>query len=295
MYRYTFIIPHKDSKNLLYRCINSIPARDDIQIIVIDDNSSDKNFDLILFKKHNVDLVLLPASKTSGGARNVGLEKAKGKWILFADADDYYVNDFISILDEYCDLSSDLVFFDVDDSEQTLYKLSNLHPYLRNNLTREEENILKYKNTQVWSKMFKREFLIKYGFKFEETRNGNDILFAISTSYFCQSYSVIPLKVYVYCLNNLSISNKRKNISESMVFLTNSIKLNQFFNYIGLKPFTNSITRIILSLTKKYGPVYIIILLLKMIINGNSIFKKRNAYVNYISKIGSISKGLSDK
>lgn len=295
MYKYTFIIPHKDCQILLYRCIKSIPVRDDIQIIVVDDNSCDKTFDLDLFKKHNVELILLSFSKTSGGARNAGLEKAKGKWILFADADDYYVENFISILDKYSNATNDLLYFDVDDSEQPVYKLSNLHPHLRNNLTIEEENTLKYRNTQVWSKMFRHDFLIKYGFRFEETRNGNDILFAISTSYFCRSFSVIPYKIYVYCLNNHSISNKRKSISDNIIFLENSIKLNQFFNFIGLKEFTNSIIRIILSLLRKYGLIYTIKLLGGLLINSGSILKIRNTYVDYILRIDSSSNFSTNK
>jgi glycosyltransferase involved in cell wall biosynthesis len=39
MINYSFIIPHHNSPKLLERCLNSIPQRDDIEIIVVDDNS----------------------------------------------------------------------------------------------------------------------------------------------------------------------------------------------------------------------------------------------------------------
>ena len=35
---YTFIIPHHNCPDLLDRCLSSIPQRDDIQIVVVDDN-----------------------------------------------------------------------------------------------------------------------------------------------------------------------------------------------------------------------------------------------------------------
>ena len=38
-YTYSFIIPHKNCPNLLQRCVDSIPERDDVQVIVVDDNS----------------------------------------------------------------------------------------------------------------------------------------------------------------------------------------------------------------------------------------------------------------
>lgn len=39
MIKYSIIIPHHNVPTLLERCVNSIPQRDDIQIIVVDDNS----------------------------------------------------------------------------------------------------------------------------------------------------------------------------------------------------------------------------------------------------------------
>lgn len=37
--KYSVIIPHKNRQEIIQRCINSIPDRDDIEIIIIDDNS----------------------------------------------------------------------------------------------------------------------------------------------------------------------------------------------------------------------------------------------------------------
>ena len=39
MINYSIIIPHKNIPNLLQRCLDSIPNREDVQIIVVDDNS----------------------------------------------------------------------------------------------------------------------------------------------------------------------------------------------------------------------------------------------------------------
>ena len=57
---YSIIIPHKNTPNLLQQCLDSIPYRDDIQIIVVDDNSEDKTnisdtstFDKIQKQRHD--------------------------------------------------------------------------------------------------------------------------------------------------------------------------------------------------------------------------------------------------
>ena len=39
MINFSFIIPHKNTPDLLQKCLDSIPRRDDVQIIVVDDNS----------------------------------------------------------------------------------------------------------------------------------------------------------------------------------------------------------------------------------------------------------------
>ena len=38
---FSIIIPHKDIPDLLMRCLSSIPVSEDIQVIVVDDNSAD--------------------------------------------------------------------------------------------------------------------------------------------------------------------------------------------------------------------------------------------------------------
>ena len=39
IYNYTIIIPHKNTTDLLRKCIDSIPKRNDVQVIIVDDNS----------------------------------------------------------------------------------------------------------------------------------------------------------------------------------------------------------------------------------------------------------------
>jgi glycosyltransferase involved in cell wall biosynthesis len=90
---FSVIIPHKNRPDLLQYCLNSIPRRKDIQIIVVDDNSDE---DKVNFNKfpglddEYVEIYLTKEGKGAGYARNMGLKHAKGKWLLFADADDFF-------------------------------------------------------------------------------------------------------------------------------------------------------------------------------------------------------------
>ena len=109
---YSIIIPHKNIPQLLQRCLDSIPIRDDVQVIVVDDNSdTDKaNFDNFPKQKgKNYEYYLTKEGKGAGYARNVGLEHAKGKWVMFSDADDYFLPSFDNILNENQTSNADIL------------------------------------------------------------------------------------------------------------------------------------------------------------------------------------------
>ena len=71
---YSFIIPHHNTPELLARCIYSIPNRDDVEIIVVDDNSDEDK--KACSSRLDVRIIFIDKEHTKGAghARNVGLE-----------------------------------------------------------------------------------------------------------------------------------------------------------------------------------------------------------------------------
>ena len=114
---YSIIIPHRNIPLLLRRCLDSIPRRMDIQIIVVDDNSDPGQVDFEHFPGLDepcVEVYFTKEGKGAGYARNIGLKHAKGKWLLFADADDFYKESLLLSLDPYIDATFDIVYFGAD-------------------------------------------------------------------------------------------------------------------------------------------------------------------------------------
>lgn len=90
---YSIIIPHYNIPDLLRRSLASVPRREDVQIIVIDDCSNEQALaELREIEKDfpYVQFLYSEQNKTAGHARNVGLEYANGDYIMFADADDFF-------------------------------------------------------------------------------------------------------------------------------------------------------------------------------------------------------------
>src|SRR5690554_3662855 len=113
----SIIIPHFNSPRLLEKLIASIPVREDIQIIVIDDNSTvDKEIYQRLVKNtsashHVLFLKNNSGKKGAGACRNIGLKWSTGHWVLFADADDYFVEGFYQKIKRFFNSEYDVIFF----------------------------------------------------------------------------------------------------------------------------------------------------------------------------------------
>ena len=94
---FSIIVPvWRGAAHFLPTLFDSIPNKDGIEIIVVD-NSKDPLLREEI--KSNRDIILLHSApeRHAGGSRNDGIAIAKGKWLLFADADDYYTPDAFDI------------------------------------------------------------------------------------------------------------------------------------------------------------------------------------------------------
>ena len=111
---FSIIIPHYDIPDLLMRCLKSIPVSEDIQVIVVDDNSPDADTYLEKYPELSRSYLEFIRAQKNGGAgyaRNIGLDHAKGKWLLFADADDFFVDDMYDIITTHAESDADVIYF----------------------------------------------------------------------------------------------------------------------------------------------------------------------------------------
>lgn len=122
----TVIIPVYNQESLVIRALDSIPKRDDIEIIVIDDKSTDDTWlNLLKYAKENPEVVLLynDENKGVGYTVNKGFDNARGEYIVLLGSDDYfYKEEFEKVLDELD--GTDLVYFNLKSNDNFEWDLN---------------------------------------------------------------------------------------------------------------------------------------------------------------------------
>lgn len=102
----SIIIPIYNVQNYLRRCLDSVVSQTlkDIEIILIDDGSTDNGFKICQSYAHKDSRIILYQKDNSGvaSARNMGLSVATGEYIGFVDPDDYIDPDMFKFLYDTC-------------------------------------------------------------------------------------------------------------------------------------------------------------------------------------------------
>ena len=97
MIELSVIIPLFNASEYIEQCISSVMAQRDVsmEILVVDDGSTDDSVKKINSAFGNLATIIKKNNGGASSARNVGLKKAQGKYIMFIDADDWIEDETI--------------------------------------------------------------------------------------------------------------------------------------------------------------------------------------------------------
>lgn len=234
MTNFSFIIPHKNLPfELLQKCIDSIPKREDVEVIIIDDNSDHTVVDkekLASLHDEHTRVIFDDSSKGPGHSRNLGIETAKGKWLLFADADDYYdaelLENFMHKLQD-CDaevvyLGVKIVNLDGSESEDCYGYQSNSNELQ----TVEDKSKFLVDQHQSWRRALKAEFVRTNKLEYPDIRYCEDQSFTVKAIVLASKMALYPHPVYCYIHRSSSITKQLalKDLKDALhdSFVTNN-------------------------------------------------------------------------
>ena len=210
MYRYSLIIPHKNIPDLLQRCIDSIPKREDMQLIIVDDNSDPSVVDFAHFPGlglPHTEVYFDKTGKGAGHARNVGLQHAQGTWIIFSDADDtFYTDNFSTLLDTEISDGTKVVFWCINECYSDGHIVT--HKFFDGQgLVRIDSKVPLTYSFAPWRKMVRHDHILAHQLQFEEVMASNDVMFYVRLLVCTdvQDMLYFPLPVYAWLQRDQSL------------------------------------------------------------------------------------------
>ena len=128
MLKVSVLIPVWNQESLIERAVHSIPRRDDIEIVAVDDGSTDDTLQKLMMLREerndpNFVIISLPENKGVGNASNVLLDSASGEYVVFLGSDDYFFTEEFEKAMQLLD-GTDPVYFDLRGNNGDIWKLN---------------------------------------------------------------------------------------------------------------------------------------------------------------------------
>lgn len=264
-YKISIVIPHYNSSTLLKRMLSTIPEREDLQVIVVDDCSKlEERVRLRELSHRNLEIILMQENHGAGYARNEGLKKVNAEWVTFVDADDQFAENAFDVFDQYICSDYDMLCYYVKAvNNQTGQELKNVLKSERSVRaffgcrSKENENLFRYRNNVCWNKLVRTDFLKKYNIEFENCEVNNDVLYTLRIGIHLEKFLIIPQELYLWMENSESMTRKKRSIEREFLFYLQAQKRNGFFKHLGLNhyPFYRSDFLYWLYMIKKRGVI----------------------------------------
>lgn len=216
MSKVSIIVPVYNVEKYLRKCIDSLVNQtlNDIEIICINDGSTDKSLKILKEYKNRDSRIILLNQENSGQsvARNRGIEIAKGEYLGFVDPDDWID------LDYYEKLYNAASTNDTDIAVGGIIRVTGIKKKKFLNFEKEtltDNTKLKFElcdvpeKSYIWNKIYKTQKLKEINLKFEEGRIFEDCIFTPQALFFLGKMVTVPNTYYYYLRRNNSTVKQR--------------------------------------------------------------------------------------
>lgn len=218
----SIVIPVYNAEKYLERLIDSIFAQTHKNIEVIaayESASTDNTLDVLqnLAKKYPL-IISIGSERCPGGTRNRGFEYATGEFVVFVDADDYllpdYLSSFLHVFREHPELNAvgcgyhivnedDDLILDSNCSFDVSYRILKRDAWIKRLLSGKE-------HVALWHLMIRRSFILKHGLVFSTQYYAEDALYQYTLASLIDRIGLINKKLYVYVIHDSGICGTRK-------------------------------------------------------------------------------------
>lgn len=214
---FSIIVPVYNTSNYIDKCIKSILEQTykNYEILIINDGSTDNSEEKLNKYKDNKKITIInQKNKGLSSARNHGIQKSKGEYILFLDSDDYIEKELLEKLLEKIDNKIDLIRYQartVNENYETICEY-NEEEFNNISISNALEKILKYHFIEnSWLYCYKKDLFKKNKLKFDEGYIHED--FGLTPQIFIKTTKITSINYlgYNYLIRENSIMNNKDN------------------------------------------------------------------------------------
>lgn len=216
--KYSVIIPVYNAAETIGRCLDSLlrQSHDHAEILVINDGSSDSSSEICRRYARQHDCIRY-FEKENGGvssARNLGLEKAAGEYILFVDSDDYVAEDYFASIDEaMARWDPDMLIFQLKcfGAQNDVWKVGSFHSGDALEISAHVRQLSRaYLYSNLMTRTFRTEIIRSKNLRFDESLLiGEDQTFIFAYTMYVKRMAAIEKVLYNYARENSDSLSRR--------------------------------------------------------------------------------------
>lgn len=225
MPKFSIIIPVYNVEEYIKKCLDSVIDQSfkDFEVIVVNDGTKDNSMEIV---KNYPVTIINQENQGLSAARNTGAKKAKGKYILFLDSDDYLEKDTLKEINESLKNNPDLVRFQIRE----VYEDNSKRDYKENTFDNKNGEeafslIVKYHFVEnAWCYAIKRSYYEKEKFSFKEQTIHED--FGLIPLIIIKSQKVNSISYIGY-----NYRQRKNSIMSNKNYEKTKKKVNDFYNH----------------------------------------------------------------
>ncbi len=213
----SIILPVYNSEKYLPKCLDALSNQTfhDIEIICIDDGSTDKSPEILqaYAKQDSRIRVLMQKNSGPAAARNLGLKNATGKYLMFCDSDDWYEPNMCAQMYQTIttqDVDVVVCGCNIFDEEKNVRSQEDLTYYQLKYSGKQpiSDELIVQTNVLLWNKIFRTSLVKEYDITFPSGYDNDDDCFYWKYMSVAKTAYYLPDKLYNYLRRNNSIMGK---------------------------------------------------------------------------------------
>lgn len=212
----SIIIPTYNCEQYLPQCLDSLLAQtfQNFEIIIVDDGSTDQTLEIIrrYAESHPNVSVYQQQHAFAGVARNLGITKARGEYLLFLDGDDFFEPQLLeNAYRRITETNADICAYGAFSLNNETGKVTKLKHTCRAALCPSFGTFNRTTNTRYlycfttpapWTKMYKKSFVLENDLHFQETRSANDFCFVHTALSVAKKIAILDEYLVTYRQHN---------------------------------------------------------------------------------------------